>query len=407
MFKNVCGPSRITGSLRPSNHSGRLRRTFSGSIVMPPVDIDEIIARYSDHPRYREQRRQSPNGDGPQDDSQEIDLGRADVGGVVRGEEPEAAPGVVYRDDGVGIFYPAARHNLHSEPGFGKTWLLNHAFAEALRLGGSVALLDYEGTVSTFVGRMRSLGVDDETLADLRRVGYYNLPGKVTKRMMDALVTELTGMHATIVGVDATLGALIRQGLEDNDNADQARYDEDVAQPLMATGAAFIALDHDTKDPANRTRGARGGGSKLQLADVSYALKLIKAFSRTTAGAFKLVCEKDRFGTFAIGETVAEVHVEPHDDGRELAVEVRAPKTADGPWRPTGYMEKISRALERHEETGEDPPNRSELWSMVPGNDHHKRQALAALIEDGYVVVSQDGRAVRHVLRKPYREGDE
>ena len=207
-------------------------------------------------------------------------------GPIVRGERPPVVPGIVYRDDGTGLFYPGALHDLHGEPGTGKTWVVLFAVAETLRVGSSGAYLDYEGTAATFVERLRALDVADDVVADPLRVAYHQLFGRTNPAQVAGLVDQLTAMDATFVGLDAMLPALIRNGYDDNSNADLAAfYETFAARPLTSTGAALVCTDHMTKDTTTRARGARGAGAKLQLVDVSYSVKLTRAFSRDRAGS--------------------------------------------------------------------------------------------------------------------------
>jgi hypothetical protein len=307
----------------------------------------------------------------------------------------------VHRDDGAGILYPGALHDLHGEPGHGKSWFAFHAGAEALRTGGAFGVLDYEGTPHVFVDRMRALGVDDDVLCDRDRVAYHNLPGKTGRREVEALTVQFIAMEARLVVLDAMLPALVRNGHDDNSNSDLATFYETVTRPLTAGGAAVCCVDHVTRDPSTRTRGARGAGAKLQLVDVSYSVKLTRAFSRTQAGDFKVVCEKDRFGTWSIGETVAVVHVEPHAGGTFLEVDVRTPEQSDPdrPFRPTRIMENISRALE---EAG--PLATNALRTAAKGDDKVKPLARSLLVNEGYISEKREGQATVYASLKPYRD---
>jgi hypothetical protein len=327
-----------------------------------------------------------------------VDLGRVDLGPVVRGEQPPARPSIVWRDDGNGLFYPGALHDLHGEPGTAKTWLVLHAGAETLRTGGAFAFLDYEGTAQTFVERLRCLKVRGDVIADESRVAYHNLPGKTNPQTVAALGEQFTDMGVTFVGLDAMLPALIRNGYDDNSNADVAAFYETFARPLTVNGAALVCIDHMTKDSTTRVRGARGAGAKLQLVDVSYSVKTVKAFSRDLAGSVKLSCAKDRFGTFSIGEPVAEVHVVPNLD--MVGIDLRAPEPRDptAPFRPTHIMESVSRALEEHGEL-----NTRALRTAANGRTEIQPLAVELLINEGYVTRVQEGREVRYRSVRPFR----
>jgi hypothetical protein len=329
-----------------------------------------------------------------------IDVGRIDLGPIVRGEQMRVEPGIVYRDDGKGIFYPAGLHIAGGEPATGKTWIGNHAGQTTLDAGGAFVMLDFESSPAVFVDRMQTLGVPADVLSDPARVAYHNIAGKLTDDRVALLVDQCEAMGATVIVIDAMLPALARQGLDDNSNSDVADYMELLLRPLTSTGAAVIVLDHVTKDSSTRGRGPRGAGSKLQLVDVSYSVRLVKPFSRERAGLVRLVCEKDRFGTYSIGETVADIRVTPNIDILEL--DVRAPADKNAPFRPTRIMEHLSRALEKHGEL-----NTNSLRLATRGDDKTKPLALELLVNEGYVERRQDGQARIYSSIRPYRETTE
>ena len=161
---------------------------------------------------------------GTGDDGPGVDVGRVDLARIVRGEDPPTEPGLVYRADGTGLIYPGGVHDLHGEPGHGKTWLVVYVMAEALRTGAGVLALDYEGAPHTFVERLRALGVDDATIADASRIGYHNIPGVTGDEHVKVLASEVDELGAAFVSFDAMLPALARSGLDDNSNSDVARF---------------------------------------------------------------------------------------------------------------------------------------------------------------------------------------
>jgi hypothetical protein len=329
------------------------------------------------------------------------DIGRVDLAPIVRGEQPAVVPTIVRRDDGDALFYAGALHDFHGEPGTGKTWVQLYAGAETLENGHGFAFIDYEGSAATFVARLKALRVPGDVIADPARVAYHNLVGKTTPEVVDQLVEQFTAMNVALVGLDSMLPALIRNGWDDNSNADLAAFYETFARPLTANGAALVCCDHMTKDSATRARGARGASAKLQLVDVSYSVKTLKAFSRDRAGSVRVTCAKDRFGTFAIGQTVADVQVAPNVDFLDLDVRAPQERDPDAPFRPTVLMERVSRVLEEHGEMGA-----NELRLAVRGDDKTKPVALQVLVNDDYVVRRKDGQRVLYHSIRPFRQDD-
>jgi AAA domain len=335
------------------------------------------------------------------------DIGEIDLAPFVRGEAPETNLGVLYRDDGQGLFYRPGVNDLHGEPGTGKSLVTQVAIAGVLRAGDGVVCLDYEGTARTFVERLRVLGVADEVIADPSRVCYANMPGRVTPNHITTLKARMESLGAAFVGVDAMLPALARSGLDDNSNTDVAHYYENSIRPLADAGVAVVTIDHIVKDSAGRGRGARGAGAKLQFVDMSYSLKPIQAFSKHQEGSFKLVCDKDRHGNFAAGSTVAVVKVTPSDDGL-VTVTVEAPQQpGEGGWQPTTLMERISKYMERQREASPIPPSKTDIYAAVTGRREWKTRALDELVAGGWVRPQKDGRFERYWLNAPYQEGDQ
>jgi hypothetical protein len=79
-----------------------------------------------------------------------------------------------------------------------------------------------------------------------------------------------------------------------------------------------------------------------------------------------------------------------------------AAKNADPRWRPTWYMEQVSRRLEAENAAGEHP-TKDALAKVIGKNRSRVLQAIDALLIDGYVE-RNDKRALRSI--KPYRELD-
>jgi AAA domain len=346
------------------------------------------------------------DGERHQDHLPGVEFGRVDLGAIVRGDQPPTQPTMFARSDGQGLLYRGGRHDIHGEPGSGKSMAATAAAAEELADGGRVAVLDYEATGAMFVERGLALGIPADVLDDPARVAYFN-PGHMNTDEIAVFAKMLKAFDPTLVVIDAVGPAMGRQGLDENVNPDVARWHADFVEPIRA-GVTLLLIDHVSRDRQNRQRGGRGGWMKLQLLDVSYTVKTFKAFSRTQDGWLKLSCAKDRFGTYAIGVIVAAIHVTPHDNGDQIDFDVRAPDDQEGsaPWRPTGLMEKLSRALERRT-AADDLPDREDTLDLVPGRAQYKRQALAGLVDGGYVDDFQDGRHRRYRSIRPYREADD
>jgi hypothetical protein len=349
------------------------------------------------------------DGVGHDDDDEDlpgVEFGRVDLGAIVRGDQPPAVPTMFVRTDGQGLIYRGGRHDIHGEPGSGKTMTADAVIAEELANDGRVAMFDYEATGAMFVERGLALGIPADVLHDPARVAYFNPPHMNADEIV-VFAKTIAAFNPTLLVVDAVGPAMGRQGLDEDKNADVARWHADFVEPIRA-GVTLLLIDHVSRNRQTRERGGRGGWMKLQLLDVSYTVKTFKAFSRTQEGSLKLCCAKDRFGTYAIGDIAAEIHVTPHDNGDRIDFHVLAPDNQEGaaPWRPTGLMEKLSKALERRT-AADDLPDREDTLDLIPGRAQYKRQALAGLVDRGYVDDFQDGRHHRYRSIRPYREADD
>ena len=116
-----------------------------------------------------------------------------------------------------------------------------------------------------------------------------------------------------------------------------------------------------------------------------------------------LICAKDRLGNYAMGQEVAHLVVSADDVGLDMALHAVARKASGGSFRPTGYMEKISRFLEEQDValTG------NSTLAGVQGKRDYKVLALELLVGEGYVDVVKDGQKHMHTSKRPYRWKDD
>jgi hypothetical protein len=128
------------------------------------------------------------------------------------------------------------------------------------------------------------------------------------------------------------------------------------------------------------------------------------AFGKGMHGVGRLTIDKDRHGDVGPnGMTVADVHLDAtHPTGSVFGWLDNPTETtgADGVWRPTGLMEKVSRFLE-----GNAGASKKAIEDVVTGKRDHVRTALAVLINDGHVRTEAGSRgALHHYVDEPYRE---
>lgn len=327
-----------------------------------------------------------------------------DLGPILRGEAPAIVPFWLTRDDGHALLYPGLVHDLHAEPSHGKTWVALLAVTEILRAGGAVVYLDYEDSPDGILGRLIALGTDPALLEhEADRFRYLRPSGPlrdVEVAEIDRIVEEL---RPDLFIIDGVAEALARDGYSEESNSEVVKWGVRIPRHYADMGPAVLMLDHVKKDPATRTRGARGAGAKLALVNgASFELKLAKPFSRRRSGLVKLILAKDRRGQVgSIGETVAHMRVQPHNDGAEVVLTLELPPPpSEGGFKPTGLMEKVS----QHLRTAGIPHTEKLIFAAVPGKREHVRHALALLVAEGFAAEEKvsDGVRYRHV--RLYRE---
>lgn len=310
--------------------------------------------------------------------------------------------GLLTRSDGKSLLYPGKMHVLQAEPSSGKSWIVLVAALEVLAIGGAVVYLDYEDNPGGIIGRLVALGAEIEWIVErfkyIRPDGPFGLAEKVELRSI------LDTLNPDLVVIDGVAEALARDGYDETSNTDVVNWTEKYPRWLARSGATVVMVDHVTKDPDKRNRSARGAGHKKAAVDgASYDVVVTQAFSRHRPGKLQLRIAKDRpGGVGAIGEIAAVVHVEPHADGQVVRITLEPPTVgmseAD-PWKPTVLMEKVSRELEG----AQSPLTPTAVKAVVPGKSKLVEQAIARLLQEGFIEEVRIGRTVHLTSRHPYR----
>lgn len=334
------------------------------------------------------------------------DIDWEDVGAVIRGDYEPMRPTVLERSDGQALIYPGLLHWLMGEPGKGKTWVALHIVAEQLLAGHHVLYLDWEGNRQIIGERLAALGVTPEHIDHL----HYLRPPALTRPLMAAIAALAADTSATITIYDGVAKALARNDLNEDKAPDVLAWLELAVTPITNTGCAALCLDHVVKDKDTRGSWARGSGAKIgEVSGASWMVVPKTPFSRSSAGELELKQTKDREGHVGTdGSIVARIRIDPRDDGAQVHITIDPPtSTAPEGFRPTGYMQRLSVALQGLERDGIDATV-NKLLQLVPGKKEHKRTALECLITEGHVERSAGpNRAMRLTLNRPYFELDD
>lgn len=328
-----------------------------------------------------------------------------DLGPLLAGHGLEAGPNLLVRTDGVCLLYRGKVHAVNAEPESGKTFLALAVCVERIELGEHVLYLDFESDASTIVERLRALGLRDDLIA--ARFHYWRpddpLEG-AERRALDELVQLYQPTLAVLDGVNEAMGL---HGWSIVDNDDATAFIKRVPRPLAAAGAAVLMLDHLGRDKKSRGGFAIGAQAKKAGIDVAYELEVVEPFGRGVDGHARLYVRKDRPGHVRAHcsgrERVGDFHVTSDDKGQVL-VEVRPVEQDDGPFRPTHLMERVSLTLE----AAVSPMTAAAIEQGGHGRAAYVRRAVACLVEEGYVTVTDGPRGSRlHQSSRPFRDAPE
>lgn len=259
-----------------------------------------------------------------------VDGGRAelvveDLGAVIRGEEPEIVPTMLFRSDGRALIYPGLLHWIMGEPGCGKTWLALVSAWSGAQVGATSLYLDYEGSRRIVGGRMGRLGATEDEVTNVA----YVRPSGGSQATGPAAARLVRDHGAVLMVIDGVAKALARDGLDEDNASDVLGWLERMVWPVCEMGAAVVVLDHVPKDKDARGRWARGSGAKLGEVDgAAYNVRAVKPWSRSKAGYASIDVAKDREGVVgAVGDVAALLKVTPTDTA--LRVWLDPPASAD------------------------------------------------------------------------------
>jgi hypothetical protein len=319
---------------------------------------------------------------------------------IERGEVTRPVPTVLLRDDGTGLVYPGKVNGIAGPGGTAKSWIAQKAAADELVVERAVVYVDLEDDAAAVITRLRALGVAP---ADIAAGFTYVAPtegyGNDARARLEAVVAQV---RPSLVVIDSTGEALAMDGANPNADEEVARWFARLPRALARLGPAVLVLDHMPHTVEDGRLSPIGSQRKTAAINgAQYVTFMVRPFSRDTPGMVKLVCGKDRLGTYRRGQTVAEVAVTPTWEGETVGIALVAPsETEGGKFRPTHLMERVS----RHLEVVGGALSRNAVRDQVPGNDKAVVAALAALVEEGFVVVTKQGQAHLHHSVKPYRE---
>jgi hypothetical protein len=328
--------------------------------------------------------------------------------------EPEHAT-LLRRGDSQGLFYPGRVHSLYGESESGKSWITMIAAAQLLDDSGRVLVVDFESDPGTVTGRLIALGVPRETLAACLT---YIRPDE-RPSVVDQAYISLFSEAFDLAVIDGVTEALVMFGGASKDNDAITAWLRYFPRALARrTGAAVVLVDHVAKDKDTRGRFAIGGQAKLAGLDgAAYLVEPKTAIAPGLRGEIEIRITKDRPGH--VRSNSGEYR---NSDRTQLAAtvildssgsagttwQVNVPEHLDegekhAPFRPTWFMEAVSRWLENNSEA-----STKAVREAIGKRAVHVDQALQRLLEEGYVTRSEGPRrANMWTFVKAFREVDD
>lgn len=364
-----------------------------------------------------------------------------DVAAALKSDGPPK-PSVLRRADGECLFYAGKVHSVHGESESGKSWVAQCAAVQELIGQGRVLYVDFEDDVTGVAGRLVQLGVPVEVVGDPEKFVYVHPEESLTSDRARDAFEALVSKRFTLAVVDGVTDAMGIFGYSLTDNDDIAKWQRELPRRIASrSGAAVVCIDHVTKDADSRGRFSIGGQHKIAGLDgAAFTVEVDRPFGRGLHGFATLRVGKDRPGHLrglGVGwrkqDRTQKVAVFDLDaTGGALAWGLNPPVTSDegsdaglgaagdasigsGGFRPTWYMEQISRYWEQTESAAARTQNKT-VTAMCEErkargknpNRQHWRTAIATLVDEGYASTAVGPRnAEVHSVIRPYRQTED
>lgn len=244
-------------------------------------------------------------GDTPDAELVDPSLHPVDLRPVLDGTAQRPEPTILRRDDRQALFYPGQVNGLHGDSGTGKGWVALVAIAQQLRAGRHVIMVDLEDVPESIVARLRQLGVTDDEMTD--RLIYIRPTVELGPLAVAWLLQIITERDVSLVVIDSLGEAFGLAAIDENHDAEVGPWLRAVARVLADAGPAVILIDHSTKANDNPLHPSGSKRKRAAIGGASYYVTAPKPLSAEHGGRLRLTCAKDRHGTFARGETVADI----------------------------------------------------------------------------------------------------
>lgn len=235
--------------------------------------------------------------------------GKVDLEPYLAGEIVMPDPGVLFRDDGKGLFYSGRVNSLYGMSEAAKTWIALYVCVQAMARDERVAMIDLEDSPEATIERLRALGADDYDLlkqflyvhpeGPIAGMQHYRFGPKPTEEGMLAQATFkalMDDFDPRVIIVD-TMNVLYGLHGHDTNDATGTATVTDWLKSLCRNGlTAVIVLDHTGKGGG---AGSTPIGAHHKVAMIQGSSLRVDVIDRPKPGAvgvMRLVVHKDRPG---------------------------------------------------------------------------------------------------------------
>lgn len=328
----------------------------------------------------------SPDGDRAIDPSfQPVDLGP-----VLAGNHHQPEPTILARDDRQCLFYEGMLNGVHGDSGVGKGWLLLTAVNEQLANGHNVMLVDTEDTAGSIVARLRLLGATDN---DIGRLIYLRPQTEFTTAAVDHLATIVAARGVRLAVLDSLGECFGLDGIDENHDAEVGPWLRRVARRLAEAGPAVVTSDHATKANDNPLHPSGSKRKRAAIGGASYLVTATTPLAAGKGGRLRITCAKDRHGTCARGEHVADLVLTTTTIGG-LRAQLYAPDPSDDTELPV--MLAARDAVRVSSETGEPLSMRALVGLMtIKASTDTKRAGIELAVTKGSLIEQSGPRNAR------------
>ena len=183
-------------------------------------------------------------------------------------------------------------------------------------------LVDLEDTPASIVTRLRLLGITDNEL--MEQLTYIQPTEAFGPLEVEHLINIIEEHSITVVVIDSLGEAFGTEGIDEDRDKDVGPWLRSVARPLATAGPAVVLIDHSTKSKERQLHASGSKRKRAAIGGASYLVESVNGFAKGKSGRLKVICAKDRHGTYRRSEHVAWLDMTTHPDGT-VTLELIAP----------------------------------------------------------------------------------